>query len=150
MIAWFLPELMPNPVLCRNKQQGSFEDNTMFCFRRGKRIQKYQVNNTQPGTKSTDLRVRVENKLTVRSITSVFLRFTSRHKKWTLAWGTWLESLLPPTPIICRVAPTLTDLSYLLWCCASKREKPGFETQCYSIKLINHFKNLLWPGKKFK
>lgn len=70
------------------------------------KIHKYQMDHTQPGTKSTDLRVRVENKLTVRSSTSIFLRCTGRHGKWILAAGIWLELFLLPRPIICIIALT--------------------------------------------
>lgn len=64
--------------------------------------------------------------------------------------GIWLEALLLPIVIIHRVPLTLTNLSYLLWCCTSKKEGVGFEIRGYSIKVINHSKIFYDLGRKFK
>ena len=56
-----------------------------------------------------------------------------------VAGGIWLEPLglnLPCYSLpLCRLALTLTDLSYMLWYYTTKKEKAGFEIQDYSIKV---------------
>lgn len=101
------------------------------------------MHSTEPGTKPTeDLSVRVENKLTEEQHFSVPVIDT---QMWAIemAGGTWLGSLLLRTTIIHKVALTLTDLSYLLWCSTTKKKKVGFEIQGYSIKMIKYLKYLL-------